>query len=195
MIIGYARVSTGEQDPALQEDALRAAGCERIYTDVGYSGAKAHRPQFDRMLDSLREGDIVVAWKLDRIFRSVKGLVDLMNTFQEKGVQFRSLTEGIDTTTPTGMLVFHIFASIAEFERDLIRERTNAGLKAARARGHHGGRPSVIDEHMLDMVEKLYFKAEMTASETAGQLGVSVSTVNRAARIVRERRSKGEGEQ
>jgi DNA invertase Pin-like site-specific DNA recombinase len=146
MIIGYARVSTLEQNEALQTDALDKAGCERLFTDHA-SGAKAHRPELDRLLDVIREGDTLVVWKLDRLGRSVQNLVDLMNLLQSRGVGFRSLTENMDTTTPGGVLVFNVFAAMAQFERDLIRERTNAGLRAARARGHKGGRPSKLTEN------------------------------------------------
>lgn len=140
MTYGYARVSTGDQTTDLQQDALEKAGCNRIFTDVA-SGAKAHRPELDHMLDLLREGDTVVVWKLDRLGRSMQNLVELINDFDARGVQFRSLTESIDTSTPGGTLIFNIFGSLAQFERDLIRERTRAGLEAARARGRTGGRP------------------------------------------------------
>ena len=137
MTYGYARVSTGDQTTDLQRDALEKAGCNRIFTDVA-SGAKAHRPELDHMLDLLREGDTVVVWKLDRLGRSMQNLVELINDFDTRGVQFRSLTEAIDTSTPGGTLIFNIFGSLAQFERDLIRERTRAGLEAARARGRTG---------------------------------------------------------
>lgn len=195
MLIGYARVSTDGQHADLQEDALRAAGCERTYTDLGQSGAKAHRPQLDLMLATLREGDVVVVWRLDRLGRSVRDLVDLVGRFEREGVQFRSLSEGIDTTTPTGKLTFHIFAAIAEFERDLIRERTRAGLEAARARGRRGGRPSLIDETLIAKVRRYYIDRGLTGQETARQTGVSLSTVNRTLRVIRDRdRERKEGE-
>lgn len=148
MLIGYARVSTLEQNEDLQTDALRKAGCERIYTDHA-SGAKASRPELDRMLDMLREGDVVAVWKLDRLGRSVQNLTDLMALLQGRGIGFRSLTEQMDTTTPGGVMVFNIFAALAQFERDLIRERTRAGLKAARARGRNGGRPRKLSSLSL----------------------------------------------
>ena len=137
MIYGYARISTNEQTTSLQKDALEKAGCDRIFTDVA-SGAKAHRPELDHMLDLLREGDMVVVWKLDRLGRSMQNLVDLMTTFDERGMQFRSLTESIDTSTPGDTLVFNIFGSLAQFERDLIRERTRPrtrGRSCPRAEG------------------------------------------------------------
>ena len=148
MIYGYARVSTNDQTTDLQRDALERAGCDRILTDVA-SGARARRPELDHMLDLLREGDTVVVWKLDRLGRSMRNLVDLMATFDERGVRFRSLTESMDTSTPGGTLVFNIFGSLAQFERDLIRERTRAGLEAARARGRKGGRPAKLDEKQV----------------------------------------------
>ncbi|NEG90602.1 recombinase family protein [Bifidobacterium aerophilum] len=179
MKIGYARVSTGEQDAALQHDALSAAGCERIFTDVA-SGAKASRPQLDRMLDQLRAGDIVVVWRLDRLGRSVQHLVELMNRFNAGGVQFVSLTETIDTSTPGGVLVFNVFAAMAQFERDLIRERTKAGLKAARARGRKGGRPPALKGPEKDEIRRLYDSRTLTVERIADLMGVSRSTVYRA---------------
>jgi DNA invertase Pin-like site-specific DNA recombinase len=134
MLIGYARVSTLDQHLHLQEDALKKAGCERIFTDTA-SGAKSERPGLSQVLDALRSGDTLVVWKLDRLGRSLKHLVETVQALSEKEVGFRSLQESIDTTTSGGKLIFHIFAALAEFERDIIRERTNAGLAAARARG------------------------------------------------------------
>jgi DNA invertase Pin-like site-specific DNA recombinase len=141
-LLGYARISTGEQHPDLQVDALKAAGCYRVFADTA-SGALAARPALDQVLDQLRPGDTLVVWKLDRLGRSLRHLVDTTTTtLADRGIGFRSLQESIDTTTPSGKLVFHIFAALAEFERDLIRERTSAGLAAARARGRTGGRPT-----------------------------------------------------
>ena len=179
MIYGYARVSTDEQTTALQHDALEAAGCDRIFTDTA-SGAKAHRPELDHMLDLLREGDTVVVWKLDRLGRSVPHLVDLMTMFDERDVQFRSLTEAIDTSTPGGTLIFNIFASLAQFERDLIRERTKAGLDAARARGRKGGRPAKLDDKQIQEVRRLYESKSVTANQIAAMMGVGRSTIYRA---------------
>lgn len=178
MIYGYARVSTNDQTTDLQRDALEKAGCDRILTDVA-SGAKTHRPELDHMLDLLREGDTVVVWKLDRLGRSVRNLVDLMTTFDEKGVQFRSLTESIDTSTPGGTLVFNIFGSLAQFERDLIRERTRAGLEAARARGRKGGRPAKLDEKQVREVRRLYGSRTVTVDQIAAMMHVERSTVYR----------------
>lgn len=178
MIYGYARVSTNDQTTDLQRDALEKAGCDRILTDVA-SGTKTRRPELNHMLDLLREGDTVVVWKLDRLGRSVRNLVDLMTTFDEKGVQFRSLTESIDTSTPGGTLVFNIFGSLAQFERDLIRERTRAGLKAARARGRKGGRPAKLDEKQVREVRRLYGSRTVTVDQIAAMMHVGRSTVYR----------------
>lgn len=189
MLIGYARVSTLDQHADLQNDALKKAGCERIYADHA-SGAKASRPQLDRMLEALREGDTVVVWKLDRLGRSVQNLVDLMGRFREQGVGFRSLTEQMDTTTPGGVLVFNIFGALAQFERDLIRERTLAGLTAARARGRKGGRPSKLSGRDIAMVRQLYDSRTVTVKEIAVRFRVSRSTVYKALE-----RSKGQNQQ
>jgi DNA invertase Pin-like site-specific DNA recombinase len=139
MKIGYARVSTTEQNLELQLDALAKAGCDRIFEDQA-SGAKMARPGLDQALSHLREGDALVIWKLDRLGRTIRGLIELVGELRDRGIGFRSLTEGFDTSTPGGRLIFHIFAALAEMERDLIRERTQAGLAAARARGRNGGR-------------------------------------------------------
>ncbi|MEJ5914725.1 recombinase family protein [Pseudokineococcus sp. 1T1Z-3] len=142
-VVGYARVSTIEQDPALQHDALTAAGAVRVFTDYA-SGATTARPQLTAALDYLRPGDVLAVWRIDRLGRSVTNLVALVEDLSDRGVQFRSLTEAIDTTTPGGELVFHIFTALAQMERRLISERTRAGLAAARARGRKGGRPTVM---------------------------------------------------
>lgn len=178
-IYGYARVSTNRQDAALQRDALEKAGCDDIFIDEGVSGAKAHRPELDRMVGMLREGDTVVVWKLDRLGRSLQNLVELVNKFDGMGVQFRSLTEAIDTTTPGGVLVFNIFASLAQFERDLIRERTSAGLQAARARGRQGGRPTKLNERQVREVRRLYDSRTVTVGQLAAMMGVGRSTIYR----------------
>lgn len=141
MLIGYARVSTADQNLHLQKDALKAAGCAQICEDTD-SGAKMARPGLEKALGMLREGDTLVVWKLDRLGRSLKHLIESVQTLDGRGIGFKSLQDNIDTTTPGGKLLFHILGSLAEFERDLIRERTNAGLAAARARGRKGGRPA-----------------------------------------------------
>lgn len=179
MLVGYARVSTLDQHEDLQIDALRQAGCERIYADHA-SGAKSSRPELDRMLDMLRKGDVVVVWKLDRLGRSVQNLVDLMGRFQKAGIGFRSLTEQMDTTTPGGVLIFNLFAALAQFERDLIRERTMAGLQAARARGRKGGRPSKLSDKDIAMVRQLYDSRTVTVKEIAERFSVGRSTIYKA---------------
>ena len=186
MLIGYARVSTADQDPSLQRDALRRAGCERIYEDVGVSGAKASRPELDRMMDSLREGDTVVVWKLDRLGRSLTNLLDLVNEMAARGVDFRSLTENMDTSTAGGSFVFNVFAAMAQFERDLIRERTNAGLAAARARGRKGGRPPVVTKTLAREIRRLYDERNLTAAEISKIKGVSRTSVYKALGMTRK---------
>jgi DNA invertase Pin-like site-specific DNA recombinase len=147
-LLGYARVSTLEQDEALQVDALRSAGCARVFVDKA-SGKLEHRPALDRLLEQLRPGDTLVVWRLDRLGRSLRHLIETVQLLDSRSAVFRSLTEAIDTSTPGGKLIFHVFGALAEFERDLIRERTMAGLAAARARGRRGGRPSVWTEEKL----------------------------------------------
>lgn len=178
--IGYARVSTKDQDLALQVDALRAAGCELsdIYTDHGVSGKLAKRPGLDQALEHLEPGDTLVVWKLDRLGRSVQHLVAVVNTLGQAGIGFRSLTEGIDTTTNGGRLVFHIFAAIAEFERGLIAERTQAGLDAARAKGHYGGRPPALTREQQALARRLHGEDQSVAT-IARLLGTSRQTVYR----------------
>lgn len=178
-LLGYARVSTGDQDAALQQDALKAAGCYRIFTDTA-SGALESRTELTKVLDQLRPGDTLVVWRLDRLGRSIRHLIDQLNGLQERGIGFRSLQETIDTTSPGGRLVFHVFAALAEFERDLIRERTNAGLAAARARGRTGGRPSLLTKEKLDTARRLYAQKDMTVAKIGEVLGVSRTTVYRA---------------
>ena len=143
MAVGYARVSTQDQDLALQLDALQAAGCERVYTEKA-SGAQRDRPQLQAALDYMRPDDTLVVWKLDRLARSLRQLLDTVEVLHARQIGLRSLTEAIDTSTPGGTLVFHLFGALAEFERSIIRERTRAGLAAARARGRTGGRPPAL---------------------------------------------------
>jgi DNA invertase Pin-like site-specific DNA recombinase len=177
-LIGYCRVSTGDQSADLQEDALKKEGCVKIFTDHA-SGAKASRPELDKMLDQLRPGDTVVVWRLDRLGRSLRNLIALVDDLAKRDVGFRSTTEKIDTTSNGGRLIFNIFASLAEFERDLIRERTMAGLAAARARGRVGGRPSVMNAKKVATARKLYDSREHTVAEIAEMLDVSTATVYR----------------
>ena len=155
MKIGYARVSTIDQNLDLQLDALKEAGCEQFFTDK-ITGTKFDRPNLNELKKILRKGDTVIVWKLDRMGRGLRDMIILMKEFQEKGVGFKSLTEGIDTTTPTGTLIFHIFASLAEFERSLIIERTQAGLRAGRARGKIGGRKPKLTEEQKILVRKMH---------------------------------------
>ena len=177
-LVGYARVSTHEQETLLQQDALAAAGCERIFADRA-SGALAERPELTRALEYARQGDTLVVWRLDRLGRSLRDLVETVTALGQRGVGFRSLTESIDTTTPGGRLVFHVFAALAEFERDLIRERTQAGLSAARARGRRGGRPPVMSAERLTVARAMYDSHEHTTAKIAEVLGVSRATLYR----------------
>lgn len=176
-LIGYARVSTGGQELHLQTDALQSLGCDRIFTETA-SGAKADRPELAACLDYLREGDTLIVWRLDRLGRSVLHLVSVMKDLDASGVHFRSVTEGIDTSTPGGKLVFHVFAALAEFERDLIKERTNAGLAAARSRGRTGGRRGVLTGARLADAQRRRAAGE-SVPDIAEHLKVSVATVYR----------------
>ena len=175
MLIGYARVSTQEQNLDLQKDALNAAGCERLFTDTA-SGAKADRPGLTAALEQCRPGDTLVVWKLDRLGRSLPHLVETVRELIERGVGFKSLREAIDTTTSGGKLIFHIFASLAEFERDIIRERTNAGLTAARARGRVGGRPKGVDEKKQKAAIALKANPAYSIREICEIVGISRNT-------------------
>jgi DNA invertase Pin-like site-specific DNA recombinase len=176
VLVGYMRVSTAEQNLALQRDALEGMGCERLYEDI-CSGAVTDRPGLTKALDQLRAGDALVVWKLDRIGRSLGHVVDLVGGLQAKGIGLKVLTGGIDTTSSTGRLVFGIFATLAEFERDLIRERTLAGLAAARARGRTGGRPRLMTPAKLRTAMTMMADRSNIAGEVAEQLGISVSTL------------------
>lgn len=169
------------QDPSLQHDNLMRAGCERIFTDYG-SGMNADRPQLLHMLDVARSGDTVVVWKLDRLGRNMKELVRLINLFQERGIAFRSLTEAIDTSTPGGMLTYNIFASIAQFEHDLLVERTAAGMAAARARGRHGGRPPKLSDENKEEICRLYRSNIMTMEQLAKIFDVSKTSLYKVLR-------------
>jgi DNA invertase Pin-like site-specific DNA recombinase len=177
-LIGYARVSTDDQNARLQIDALEAAGCVKVFTDTA-SGSVANRPELGRMLDQLRPGDIVVVWRLDRLGRSLKNLIALVEDLAEKGVGFRSLSESINTTTANGKLFFSIMGALAEFERDLVRERTLAGLAAARARGRVGGRPPVMTADKVKVARQMYDSKQHTVESIAKTLGVSRKTIYR----------------
>jgi DNA invertase Pin-like site-specific DNA recombinase len=179
MKIGYARVSTKEQDLSLQIDALEDVGCSRIYQEQ-ITGSIKERPELQKMLEQLRDGDVIIIWKLDRLARSLKDLVSLVNEIQEKGAGLHSLNDHIDTSTPNGKLTFHLFAALAEFERDIIRERTNAGLAAARARGRKGGRPKGLSKkakHTAIIVERQYQEGELTINEICDQLSITKMTL------------------
>jgi DNA invertase Pin-like site-specific DNA recombinase len=178
MLVGYARVSTQDQDPALQLDALKAAGCEKVFTEKA-SGAQRDRPQLAAALDYMRSGDTLVVWKLDRLARSLKQLIETVEELGGRGVGLRSLTESIDTGTTGGRLVFHIFAALAEFERGVIRERTRAGLDAAKARGRLGGRPPALNAKDLAAAKAMLRDPEITVEEVARRLGVAPSTLYR----------------
>lgn len=175
--MGYARVSTEDQNLALQLDALKKAGCERVFTDKA-SGARLVRPGLDEALSHLRTGDTLVVWKLDRLGRSVKGLVDLVTALEARGVHFRSLTDGIDTQTPAGRFFFHIMASLAQMERELIVERTRAGLAAARKLGRVGGRKRRMTDSKIAAARRLLAGGTLPR-EVADNLGVSVPTLYR----------------
>ena len=182
MYIGYVRVSKHEQNEALQIDALRKAGCVKWFLDK-ITGSKFERKGLDEPLAYLRPGDTLVVWKLDRAGRSLKHLIDLLNMLKERNIDFVSITEKIDTTTPGGKLIFHMMGALAEFERDLIRERTNAGLEAARARGRTGGRPKALrSPSKVAMVLSLYHDKTHSIDEICEQLHISRSTLFRYVR-------------
>jgi len=178
MLVGYARVSLPEQQLALQEDALRQAGCEKIYTDT-VSGKHKERPGLTQALEVVRTGDTLVVWKLDRLGRSLAHLVSVINDLQRQGIHFQSLQEHIDTTSGVGKLVFHLFAALAEFERDLIRERTLAGLAAARARGKRGGRPKALDAQHMGLAKTLYDTKQLPVKEICALLAIGKTTFYR----------------
>ena len=179
MIIGYARVSTDDQNLDAQADALKSAGAERIFADK-ISGVRRDRPELDALLDQLRPGDVVVVTKYDRLARSLRDLLDLVETIKDRGAGFRSLAEDIDTTTPAGRLVFHVFASIAQFERERIAERTKEGLEAAKARGRIGGRPPALTADQKAEVRRMRDDEHRHVSEIARLFKVSERTVRRA---------------
>ena len=172
MKIGYARVSTIDQHLRMQEDALKNAGCQEIFTDV-ISGIRTDRPGLDKALAYLREKDTLVVWKLDRLGRSIQHLIQTVKSLNERQISFQSLQENINTTTSGGKLIFHIFSALAEFERDLIRERTQAGLTAARARGKMGGRPPLLDNRQINRMMELYDEAKSTVAEICKIYGIS----------------------
>lgn len=178
MLIGYARVSTVEQNVGLQLDALQSAGVERIFTDEGVSGSVSSRPELDKCLEVLREGDTLVVWRLDRLARSLRNLLELVEALSQRGIHLRSLTESIDTSSASGRLVLSVFGALAEFERSLIIERTQAGLAAARSRGAKIGRPTAMSAGQVEQAKTLV-GAGHRVSEVARTLGVGRSTLYR----------------
>jgi DNA invertase Pin-like site-specific DNA recombinase len=178
MLIGYARVSTVDQSLALQRDALTEAGCQKIFTEQ-MSGAVTDRPALHDALEFVRSGDTLIVWKLDRLARSMKQLIETVENLRIRGIGFRSLTEALDTTTAQGWLVFHMFGALAEFERSLIRERTQAGLPAARRAGRTGGRPPKLTEDDLVVVRVLLANPDIGVTQIAHRLGVSPATLYR----------------
>jgi DNA invertase Pin-like site-specific DNA recombinase len=187
MLIGYARVSTTDQTLALQQDALQKADCNKIFTDTA-SGAKTERKGLDEALAYVRSGDTLVVWRLDRLGRSLPHLIATMTALEERGIGFKSLTENIDTTTSGGKLIFHIFGALAEFERNLIRERTTAGLLAARARGRRGGRPKALTARQGGIAQSLYDDPQRSIPEICRTLKISRATLYRSIKI----RDRGE---
>ena len=176
--IGYARVSTLDQNLALQQDALKEAGCEKIFIEQ-MSGSVIDRPALREALEYARSGDTLIVWKLDRLARSMKQLIETIEGLRLRGIGFRSVTEAIDTTTAQGVLVFHMFSALAEFERALIRERTRAGLAAAKRQGRTGGRPPKLSDDDLDMARTLLANPYFTVADVADRLGVSPATLYR----------------
>lgn len=175
-IIGYARISTGDQSLSLQVDALRDAGCSRIYEEMA-SGSRRDRPILIETVDYMLRGDTLVVWKLDRLARSLQQLIETVEVLDKLGCGFRSVTEAIDTTTAGGRLIFHIFGALAEFERSIIRGRTLAGLQAARARGRKGGRPKAMNDQSLIVAQALLRDGLLTVKDVAKQVGVSPATL------------------
>jgi DNA invertase Pin-like site-specific DNA recombinase len=178
MLIGYARVSTVDQNLALQRDALAEAGCEQIFVEQ-MSGAVADRPELMAALQFARSGDTLIVWKLDRLARSMKQLIETVETLRERGIGFRSLTEALDTTTAQGRLVFHMFGALAEFERSLIRERTRAGLSAAKKAGRTGGRPPKLTDDDIQAAKAMLTNPDIGVASVAHRLGVSLATLYR----------------
>jgi DNA invertase Pin-like site-specific DNA recombinase len=182
MLIGYARVSTSDQTLDLQKDALEKAGCSKIFTDTA-SGAIAERTGLDEALNYVRGGDTLVVWRLDRLGRSLRHLIETITSLNDRKIGFKSITESIDTTTSGGKLIFHIFGALAEFERDIIRERTQAGLTAARSRGRKGGRPKSLTPKKVQMAQALYKDKNNTIDDICRTLNVSRATLYRYIKV------------
>lgn len=178
MLVGYSRISTPDQNLDSQTDALTQAGCEKIFSDTA-SGAKTERPGLNEAINFMRDGDTLVVWKLDRLGRSLKHLIESVNTLHEQKIGFRSLRESIDTTTSGGKLIFHIFGALAEFERELIRERTRAGMASARARGRKGGRKRSLDEKQIQMLRSLHTDPNHAVEDICKMLNISQATFYR----------------
>jgi|SRR5438046_4622866 len=193
MLIGYARVSTLEQTLDLQKDALSKSGCSKFFTDT-ISGAKTERKGLDEALAYVRSGDTLVVWKLDRLGRSLPHLISILNGLKERGIHFISLTDHIDTTTPGGKLIFHMMGALAEYERDLIRERTNAGLQAARARGRKGGGKKTVTPQKAAMAQELYNSRTKTVKEICKGLGMSRATFYRYVKTEEQKKKRMNGE-
>ncbi len=181
MLLGYARVSTAEQNADLQTDELTSAGCYEVFVDHA-SGVLDRRPELEKVLERLRPGDTLVVWRLDRLGRSLRHLIDTVTALDERGVGFCSLRESIDTTTAGGRLVFHLFGALAQFEREIIRDRTMAGLSAARARGRNGGRHSKLTADQVRAARRLYDEREHTVEQIGSMFGVSRTSIYRALR-------------
>lgn len=187
MKIGYARVSTDDQNLDLQMDALEKAGCERIFTDQGVSGATIEREGLAQAVAAVRKGDVLVVWKLDRLGRSLSFLIELIEKLREEGAGFESLSDGINTTSAGGKLVFHIMGALAEFERSLISERSKAGMQAARRRGKHIGRPRKLNREQISHAAQMIHEGRETVSGMAGLLNVDRTTLYRAMSLKRQR--------
>lgn len=185
MLIGYARVSTDDQNLDLQRDALTQSGCEQLFEDQ-LSGARSERPGLHQAIQYARPGDTLVVWRLDRLSRSLKDLIEMVSLLESKGIGLRSLQESIDTSSSSGKLIFHIFGALAEFERNLIRERTQAGLQAARARGRSGGRPKALNKDKQELAEKLYCEKQHTVKQICELLGISKPTLYKYLKSVKK---------
>ena len=191
MLIGYARVSMSDQNLDLQLDALKKAGCTKIFRDT-ISGAKTERPGLDDALAYLRKGDTLTVWKLDRLGRSLKHLIEVITRLNEEDKEFKSLQESLDTATPTGKLIFHVLGALAEFERSLIRERTKAGLTAARARGRIGGRPRVLNAKKVALLKSILRDKSNSVADVSQALGVSKATIYNYTKEHNNLKTKGD---
>ena len=191
--IGYARVSTDDQNLDLQKDALQKSGCEILYEEKA-SGKSAERPELEQCLKALRQGDTLVVWRLDRLGRSLQDLVKIVASLKERGIGFESLTEQIETASAAGNLIFHVFAALSEFERNLIRERTYAGLKAARARGRKGGRKPKLDARQIKEIKALLRDPDIRVTDVADKYGVSRATLYKHVGVVNPVRTVPEGD-